>query len=192
MNNPRATYIMGILTAFAVVIFYMENVYEVPIRTVIQKIDNLVEVDKPRPDFNEDARLIKSSLNDSKLKHVLIYINALCDEYNVPYDLAKSVIMTESSWNHKAVSTSGAIGLMQIKPETAYSEVKTLEKDLYDPYGNGTVGIMYLSELYHNSGNDWYYALTGYSHGPTVTKTYSYAYVTDNFYVNRDFKYFNK
>ena len=43
MNNPRATYIMGILTAFAVVIFYMENVYEVPIRTVIQKIDNLVE-----------------------------------------------------------------------------------------------------------------------------------------------------
>ena len=170
----------------------MENVYEVPIRTVIQKIDNLVEVDKPRPDFTEDARLIKSSLNDSKLKHVLIYINALCDEYNVPYDLAKSVIMTESSWNHKAVSTSGAIGLMQIKPETAYSEFKTLEKDLYDPYVNVTVGIMYLSELYHNSGNDWYYALTGYSHGPTVTKTYSYAYVTDNFYVNRVFKYFNK
>ena len=192
MNNPRATYIMGILTAFAVVIFYMENVYEVPIRTVIQKIDNLVEVDKPKPDFTEDARLIKSSLNDSKLKHVLIYINALCDEYNVPYDLTKSVIMTESSWNHKAVSTSGAIGLMQIKPETAYSEFKTLEKDLYDPYVNVTVGIMYLSELYHNSGNDWYYALTGYSHGPTVTKTYSYAYVTDNFYVNRVFKYFNK
>ena len=192
MTNASATYIMGILTAFAVVIFYMENVYEVPIRTVIQKIDNLVEVDKPRPDFTEDARLIKSSLNDSKLKHVLIYINALCDEYNVPYDLAKSVIMTESSWNHKAVSKSGAIGLMQIKPETAYSEFKTPKDDLYDPYVNVTVGIMYLSELYHNSGNDWYYALTGYSHGPTVTKTYSYAYVTDNFYVNRVFKYFNK
>ena len=43
----------------------MENVYEVPIRSVIQKIDNLVEVDKPRPDFSEDARLIISSLNDS-------------------------------------------------------------------------------------------------------------------------------
>ena len=89
MTNARATYIMGILTAFAAVIFYMEIMYEVPVRTVIEKIDNLVEVDKPRPDFTEDAKLIKSSLNNSKLKHVLIYINALCDEYNVPYDLAK-------------------------------------------------------------------------------------------------------
>ena len=62
--------------------------------------------------------------------------------------------MTESSWDHKAVSTSGAIGLMQIKPETAYSEFKTPKEDLYDPYVNVTVGIMYLSDLYHNSGDD--------------------------------------
>ena len=192
MNNPKTTFIMGILTAFAAVVFYMENMYEVPIKTVVRKIDNLVEIEKPKPNFSDDAEQINSSLNKSKLKHVLIYIHALCDEYTVPYDLAKSVIMTESSWNHKAVSKSGAIGLMQIKPETAYSEFKTPKDDLYDPYVNVTVGIMYLSELYHNSGNDWYYALTGYSHGPTVTKTYSYAYVTDNFYVNRVFKYFNK
>jgi len=192
MTNPRATYIMGLLTAFAAVIFYMERIYEVPIKTVVKKIDNFIEVEELKPNFTEDANQIKSSLNQSKLKHVLIYIHALCDEYHVPYDLAKSVIMTESSWNHKAISKSGAIGLMQIKPETAYSEFKTPKDDLYDPYVNVTVGIMYLSELYHNSGNDWYYALTGYSHGPTVTKTYSYAYVTDNFYVNRVFKYFNK
>ena len=192
MTNPRATYIMGLLTAFAVVIFYMERIYEAPIKTVIKKIDNFIEVEELKPNFTEDANQIKSSLNQSKLKHVLIYIHALCDEYHVPYDLAKSVIMTESSWNHKAISKSGAMGLMQIKPETAYSEFKTPKDDLYDPYVNVTVGIMYLSELYHNSGNDWYYALTGYSHGPTVTKTYSYAYVTDNFYVNRVFKYFNK
>ena len=121
MTNPRATYIMGLLTAFAVVIFYMERIYEVPIKTVVKKIDNFIEVEELKPNFTEDANQIKSSLNQSKLKHVLIYIHALCDEYHVPYDLAKSVIMTESSWNHKAISKSGAIGLMQIKPETAYS-----------------------------------------------------------------------
>tara|TARA_B100000131_G_scaffold282341_1_gene289489 strand:- start:1053 stop:1631 length:579 start_codon:yes stop_codon:yes gene_type:complete len=192
MNNPKTTFIMGILTAFAAVVFYMENMYEVPIKTVVRKIDNLVEIEKPKPNFSDDAEQINSSLNKSKLKHVLIYIHALCDEYTVPYDLAKSVIMTESSWDHKAVSTSGAIGLMQIKPETAYSEFKTPKEDLYDPYVNVTVGIMYLSDLYHNSGDDWYYALTGYSHGPTATKKYSYAYISDNFYVNRVFKYFNK
>ena len=55
MTNARATYIMGILTAFAAVIFYMEIMYEVPVRTVIEKIDNLVEIEKPKPDFTEDA-----------------------------------------------------------------------------------------------------------------------------------------
>ena len=149
-----------------------------------QKIDNLVEVDKPRPDFTEDAKLIKSSLNDSKLKHVLIYINALCDEYNVPYDLAKSVIMTESSWNHKAVSKSGAIGLMQILPTTAMDEFNTPEKDLYDPYVNVTVGIKYLSHL-NQHFDDIDAMLTAYSHGPTITRKYSNNYIKNNFYVKR-------
>ena len=90
----------------------------------------------------------------------MIYIHGLAEEYHIPYDLVKSVIYTESSWNHKAVSTSGAIGLMQILPSTAMDEFKTPKSDLYDPYVNVTVGIMYLSELYHNSDNDWHYALT--------------------------------
>ena len=110
-------------------------------------------------------------------------------EYHVPFDLVKSVIHTESSWNHKAVSTSGAIGLMQVKPSTAMSEFKTPEQDLYDPYVNVTVGIMYLSELYHNSGDDWHYALTSYSHGPTATKRYTANYVYNNFYIDKVNKY---
>ena len=66
MNNPRATFIMGILTAFLAVVFYMENMYEVPIRTVVRKIDNLIEVEKTKPNFFEDADIINSSLNKSK------------------------------------------------------------------------------------------------------------------------------
>ena len=46
---------------------------------------------------------------------------------------------------------------MQILPSTAMDEFKTPKSDLYDPYVNVTVGIMYLSELYHNSDNDWQY-----------------------------------
>ena len=106
-------------------------------------------------------------------------------------DLVKSVIHTESSWNHKAVSTSGAIGLMQVKPSTAMSEFKTPEQDLYDPYVNVTVGIMYLSELYHNSGDDWHYALTSYSHGPTATRKYSPSYVYNNFYIDKVSRHFD-
>ena len=71
----------------------------------------------------------------------------MCVEYNVDYDLVKAVITTESNWKHKAKSTAGAIGLMQILPSTALCEFSTRIEDLYDPYVNVTVGIMYLSGL---------------------------------------------
>ena len=129
-------------------------------------------------------RIKSTSLNESKLKHLLIYIHGLSDEYHIPYDLVKSVIHTESSWNHKAVSTSGAIGLMQILPKTAMDEFNTPEQDLYDPYVNVTVGIKYLSHL-NKHFDDIDATLTAYSHGPTITRKYSNSYIKNNFYVKR-------
>ena len=145
-----------------------------------------VEVVKPTPNFQLEAHQIKSSLNKSKLKHLLIYTYALCQEYDVDYNLVKAIISTESSWNHKAVSTSDARGLMQIKPQTAFAEFKTPSGDLFDPYVNVTLGIMYLSKLTHKySMNTLEKVLTAYSHGPTATKGYSGQYVASNFYVNK-------
>ena len=144
-----------------------------------------VEVVKPTPNFQLEAHQIKSSLNKSKLKHLLIYTHALCQEYDVDYNLVKAIISTESSWNHKAVSKSDARGLMQIKPQTAFAEFKTPSGDLYDPYVNVTLGVMYLSKLTHKySMNTLEKVLTAYSHGPTATKGYSGRYVENNFYVS--------
>ena len=75
---------------------------------------------------------------------------------------------------------------MQVKPSTAMSEFQTPESELYDPYVNVTVGIKYLSELHERFG-DWNTVLTAYSHGPTITDTYSQNYVNNNFYVKRVF-----
>ena len=148
-----------------------------------------VEVVKPTPNFQLEAHQIKSSLNKSKLKHLLIYTYALCQEYDVDYNLVKAIISTESSWNHKAVSRSDARGLMQIKPQTAFAEFKTPGGDLYDPYVNVTLGIMYLSRLtQHYKMKTQAELLTAYSHGPTATRGYSPTYVSNNFYVKRVFK----
>jgi soluble lytic murein transglycosylase-like protein len=98
--------------------------------------------------------------------------------------MVKAVIQTESDWNHKAVSTSGALGLMQILPKTAMSEFQTPKEDLFDPYVNVTVGIKYLSKL-NKQFNDLDATLTAYSHGPTVTRSYSRNYIKTNFYVKR-------
>ena len=68
---------------------------------------------------------------------------------------------------------------MQIKPSTAKSEFKTPGWDLFDPYVNITVGVKYLRQL-HDRFGDWNTALTGYSHGPTITDTYSKSYINSN------------
>tara|TARA_B100000965_G_scaffold28299_1_gene20969 strand:- start:2563 stop:3138 length:576 start_codon:yes stop_codon:yes gene_type:complete len=182
--NSRQSFLAGMLTTAAVVMYYMENIYDVPAVYDVKVKYVEVEIPAKKPNFTDEVKTINSSLNKSKLKHLLVYTYALCEEYQVPYTLVKAVIETESSWNHRAISTSDARGLMQIKPSTAKSEFKTPGWDLFDPYVNITVGIKYLKQLYDRFG-DWNSALTAYSHGPTITDTYSSNYINDNFYVKK-------
>ena len=185
MSVNKLYYLLGVLTTAVSVMAYVEIIEpDIPIQTKTETVVRMVNVPFSPSNYVIQAEEIKSSLNKSKLKHILIYIEALCWEYGVDYEMVKAVIQTESDWNHKAVSTSGAIGLMQVLPSTAMSEFKTPKKDLYDPYVNVTVGIKYLSEL-NEHFDDMESTLTAYSHGPTVTKKYSNNYISNNFYVKR-------
>ena len=186
MSTDKQYFLLGILVTSLAVVTYMETTeYEIPqLPTKTETIVRMVNVPFTPSDYTSQAENIKSSLNKSKLKHILIYIEALCWEYGVEYEMVKAVIQTESDWNHKAVSTSGALGLMQILPKTAMSEFQTPKEDLFDPYVNVTVGIKYLSKL-NKQFNDLDATLTAYSHGPTVTRSYSKNYIKTNFYVKR-------
>ena len=188
LNNNKQHFLLGVLVTSLSVIMYKEITHKPPIvQTKTETIVHMVSDPIIRGNFKLESEEIKSSLNKSKLKHLLIYINALCDEYGVDYEMVKAVIQTESSWNHKAVSTSGAIGLMQVLPLTAWDEFKTPKEDLFDPYVNVTVGIKYLAHL-NNHFDDMDATLTAYSHGPTITKKYSANYIKNNFYVKRVYK----
>ena len=189
MSLNKLNFLLGVLVTSLSVVIYMETTeFEMPeIPTKTETIVRMVNVPFTPSDYTSQAENIKSSLNKSKLKHILIYIEALCWEYGVDYEMVKAVIQTESDWNHRAVSTSGAIGLMQVLPSTARSEFDTPKQDLFDPYVNVTVGIKYLSEL-NERFDDMESTLTAYSHGPTATKKYSPTYVNNNFYVKRVFK----
>ncbi len=185
LSDNKVHFLLGVMLTSLCVMTYKELSHRPPlVETKTETIVHMVADPLIRGNFEIESNEIKSTLNKSKLKHLLIYINALCDEYAVDYDMVKAVIQTESSWNHKAVSTSGAIGLMQILPTTAMAEFNTPEQDLYDPYVNVTVGIKYLSHL-NNHFDDIDATLTAYSHGPTITKKYSSNYIKNNFYVKR-------
>ena len=154
-----------------------------------------IEVDAPqvvinevehRPDFAAEAKQINSTLNQSKLTHLLMYIHSLSEHYGVEYDLVKAVITTESSWNHRARSSSNARGLMQMLPTTANQVFDTPSDQLYDPYVNVTLGVMYLAHLKDHHGFDSLHGqLTAYSHGPTATRGYSNNYIFSNSYVRK-------
>ena len=180
----KKSYILGLLTTTIAVVFYMEFIHS---PAVVER-SNYVEVEIPaiRPDFYDEAMELErhSSLGVSKLKHLLLYTWGLCEEYRVPYDIVKAVIHTESSWKHKVVSSSGARGLMQVKPTTSLAEFDTPGDQLYDPYVNITVGVKYLARL-HERFKDWNTTLTAYSHGPTATVRFADAYIASNFYVKR-------
>ena len=185
LSDNKVHFLLGVMLTSLCVMTYKELSHRPPlVETKTETIVHMVADPLIRGNFEIESNEIKSTLNKSKLKHLLIYINALCDEYAVDYDMVKAVIQTESSWNHRAISISDARGLMQVKPSTSTSEFQTPGYDLFDPYVNVTVGIKYLKQL-HDRFGDWNSALTAYSHGPTITDTYSSNYINDNFYVKK-------
>ena len=64
--------------------------------------------------------------------------------YQVPVELVESVIDVESNWNPSAVSTKGAVGLMQLMPGTAF---KFGVRNRFQVEDNVRGGVAYLAWL---------------------------------------------
>jgi soluble lytic murein transglycosylase len=82
--------------------------------------------------------------------------------YHVPVELVEAIIEVESGWEPYAVSPKGAVGLMQLMPETAY-KFRVRNRFLVEENIRG--GVAYLAWLIHLFHGDLRLAVAGYYAG---------------------------
>jgi len=90
-------------------------------------------------------------------------VRAAAQAHGLPEALLHAVIEVESGFDAAAVSPKGALGLMQLMPETA-RELRV--RNPRDPAANIDGGARYLKELLGRFGNDLSLALAAYNAGP--------------------------
>jgi len=90
----------------------------------------------------------------------------------VPAELVYGVLRQESLYRPDAVSSAGAVGLLQMLPETARRTARRAQhplprpSDLLDPAINVRLGAAHLKELVDQFGGQVPLALAGYNAGP--------------------------
>jgi soluble lytic murein transglycosylase-like protein len=90
-------------------------------------------------------------------------------EQSVPELLIHSVIKVESNYNPFAVSPKGAMGIMQLMPETAR---RFGVADVFDPLDNLQGGVKYLRYLLNLYHNDYTLTIAAYNAGEAAVERY--------------------
>jgi len=111
------------------------------------------------------SKLPKKIVDPTKMIH------ASAKKHNVRPALVKSIVAAESAFNANAVSQKGALGLMQLMPETA----RQYGADPLIPEQNIEAGTQYLGELIQRYGkyrNGLKRAIAAYNAGPGTVDRY--------------------
>lgn len=97
-------------------------------------------------------------------------VESVAARNSLPPQLIHSVIKVESNYNPNAVSRKGALGLMQLIPETAR---RFGVSDVFDPVENIEGGAKYLKYLLDLFNNDYLLALAAYNAGEGAVAKYN-------------------
>jgi len=89
-------------------------------------------------------------------------------EYGVNQNMLYALIKAESLFNHNAVSSAGAVGLMQLMPATARGlarQMKLQAYDLTDACASIRFGARYIAGLDREFGGNFQYVVAAYNAG---------------------------
>jgi soluble lytic murein transglycosylase-like protein len=118
-------------------------------------------------------------------------IELAAKNHKLPTALVHAVITAESAYDPNAISTAGAVGLMQLMPQTA---ARYGVKNRKDPVANIAGGTRYLKDLLGMFDNDLILAIAAYNAGENAVLNYGRQippYQETQTYVRRVLKYYN-
>jgi soluble lytic murein transglycosylase-like protein len=139
--------------------------------TAADKTSATAALDKKQPlSAAQKADKTQKVLADMPLadQNLSTLIEAAARKYKVDPKLVAAVAEVESNGNQEAVSSAGAIGVMQLMPDTAAS----LGVDPYNKQQNIEGGAKYLRQMLDTFGGDTKKAVAAYNAGPGAVKDY--------------------
>ncbi len=141
----------------------------------------------PRRSAAPSRALVSSSNYPSAYVDI---INTACDRHGVDPALVHAIVKVESDFNPYALSHKGAMGLMQLMPETA---VVMNVRNSFNPNENIDGGVKYLRYLMNRYEGNLPLALAAYNSGETAVKRWGTIppYPETQNYVKRILKIYN-
>lgn len=103
-------------------------------------------------------------------------LNYIYKDHKVDQALVMALIRQESVFNHKAISSAGAMGLMQIMPHVAKETAKKInakyhkDKLTNDPHFNTKLGVNHLDKLLQKYDGSLILSIAAYNAGDKATK----------------------
>lgn len=127
------------------------------------------EYTPPAPPVPHSAPILRASSPEQLTPQQIVARAA--EKAGLPPEFVQSIAVAESGYRVNAVSPKGAIGLMQLMPQTAAA----LNADPHDPAQNADAGARYLRQLliqYQNDEHQVTKAIAAYNAGPGAVAKY--------------------